>query len=238
MMSSTENLPPQVIARVAREIRKLASNPPDGVKYIPNEDDSIGEIHAELRGPVGTPYEGGFFRLKLVLSRDFPSAPPRGFFLTKIYHPNVATNGDICVNTLKRDWTADLGITHVLQVIRCLLIVPFPESSLNDEAGKFFMESYDVYAQRARLMTSVHASSIHVEAVCKEGSNGDEVVEGDNSTNRGVASAGSAPNSATTVAAADAVPAVAKQRRLVVSDAKQRAKDKQKVAKKKSLKRL
>jgi ubiquitin-conjugating enzyme E2 S len=43
------------------------------------------------------------------------------------------------------------------QVIRCLLIVPFPESSLNDEAGKLFMESYDEYFRRAKLMTSVHA---------------------------------------------------------------------------------
>lgn len=41
--------------------------------------------------------------------------------------------------------------------MRCLLIVPFPESSLNDEAGKLFMENYEDYAKRARLMTSVHA---------------------------------------------------------------------------------
>jgi ubiquitin-conjugating enzyme E2 S len=61
------------------------------------------------------------------------------------------------VNTLKRDWNPDVGITHVLQVIRCLLIVPFPESSLNDEAGRLFMDSYDEYAQRAKLMTGVHA---------------------------------------------------------------------------------
>jgi len=35
--------------------------------------------------------------------------------------------------------------------------VPFPESSLNDEAGKQFMTSYEDYAKRARLLTSVHA---------------------------------------------------------------------------------
>lgn len=29
------------------------------------------------------------------------------------------------------------------QVIKCLLIVPFPESALNEEAGKMFMEDYD-----------------------------------------------------------------------------------------------
>lgn len=28
---------------------------------------------------------------------------------------------------------------------------------MNDEAGKLFMENYDDYARRARLMTSVHA---------------------------------------------------------------------------------
>jgi ubiquitin-conjugating enzyme E2 S len=37
-----------------------------------------------------------------------------------------------------------------------LLIVPFPESSLNDEAGKNFMESYDEYARRAKLLAGVH----------------------------------------------------------------------------------
>jgi ubiquitin-conjugating enzyme E2 S len=77
--------------------------------------------------------------------------------MTKIFHPNVANNGDICVNTLKKDWTPEVTLTHVLQVIRCLLIVPFPESSLNDEAGKMFMESYDEYAARARIVTEVHA---------------------------------------------------------------------------------
>jgi ubiquitin-conjugating enzyme E2 S len=96
--------------------------------------------------------------LKLILSDEYPNAPPRGFFLTKIYHPNIASNGDICVNTLKKDWTPEVTLKHVLQVIRCLLIVPFPESSLNDEAGKLFMDSYEEFARRARIMTSVHAS--------------------------------------------------------------------------------
>jgi hypothetical protein len=92
-----------------------------------------------------------------VLGIDFPTSPPRGFFLTKIYHPNVdMTTGAICVNTLKKDWTADTTFSHVLSVIRCLLIYPFPESSLNDEAGKLFMESYDEYSKRAHLMADVH----------------------------------------------------------------------------------
>lgn len=54
---------------------------------------------------VGTPYENGVFRCKIVLTDNFPANPPKGYFLTKIFHPNVAQpSGDICVNTLKKDW--------------------------------------------------------------------------------------------------------------------------------------
>jgi ubiquitin-conjugating enzyme E2 S len=35
--------------------------------------------------------------MKLVLGRNFPSEPPKGFFLTKIFHPNVAKNGDTAI---------------------------------------------------------------------------------------------------------------------------------------------
>ena len=40
---------------------------------------------------------------------------------------------------------------HV-QVVRCLLIEPFPESALNEEAGKMLMEDYEGYAKHARYL--------------------------------------------------------------------------------------
>jgi len=114
--------------------------------------------------------------MKLILSHDFPNTPPKGYFLTKIFHPNIAANGDVCVNTLKRDWTPDMGISHVLQVIRCLLIVPFPESSLNDDAGKLFMDDYDEYFRRAKLMTSVHAMKNSASTCAVDGDSGKNAV--------------------------------------------------------------
>eukprot|EP00577_Skeletonema_sp_RCC1716_P016785 CAMPEP_0113388154 /NCGR_PEP_ID=MMETSP0013_2-20120614/8930_1 /TAXON_ID=2843 ORGANISM="Skeletonema costatum, Strain 1716" /NCGR_SAMPLE_ID=MMETSP0013_2 /ASSEMBLY_ACC=CAM_ASM_000158 /LENGTH=352 /DNA_ID=CAMNT_0000271121 /DNA_START=62 /DNA_END=1120 /DNA_ORIENTATION=+ /assembly_acc=CAM_ASM_000158 len=156
-----ENLPPRTLARVARDVRDLVKSPPEGVRLVVDEESgmpgSLAEIVAEIEGPEDTPYHTRYFQLKLVLSTDFPSKPPRGYFLTKIYHPNVdPTTGAICVNTLKKDWTPTTSLSHVLTVIRCLMIVPFPESSLNDEAGKNFMDSYDEYAKRARLLAGVH----------------------------------------------------------------------------------
>lgn len=58
--------------------------------------------------------------MRLVLGKDFPAVPPKGYFLTKIFHPNVGHKGEICVNVLKRDWKAELGLRHVLLVSRAL----------------------------------------------------------------------------------------------------------------------
>lgn len=154
--SNVENLPPQTIRQVIKQLGSLTSEPPEGIKVFYNEED-VTDIQAVIEGPAGTPYAGGVFKMKLVLGKNFPSEPPKGFFLTKIFHPNVASNGEICVNTLKKDWKAELGIKHILLTIKCLLIVPNPESALNEEAGKLLLEQYDDYSMRARLFTEIHA---------------------------------------------------------------------------------
>lgn len=185
---SSENLPPRMLARVGREIRDLHKNPPEGVRLVVDSEtgcpENLGEIIAEIQGPVDTPYETRYFQLKLHLPPDFPDSPPRGFFLTKIYHPNVDTsNGAICVNTLKRDWTKETTFSHVLSVVRCLLIIPFPESSLNDEAGRLFMDDYEEYAQRARLMAEVHAQSRPSTTWNNNSNNNEKLVESGASEN-------------------------------------------------------
>jgi len=159
MMSNMENVAPQVVRAVGKQIQALASETMEGVQVILNEED-LTDVQAIVDGPPCTPYAGGAFRVKLVLSKDYPASPPKGFFLTKIFHPNVGPQGEICVNTLKKDWKPDLGIKHILLTIKCLLIVPNPESALNEEAGKLLLEQYDNYCARAKLYTEIHAKPV------------------------------------------------------------------------------
>eukprot|EP01103_Thecamoeba_quadrilineata_P006575 TRINITY_DN16300_c0_g1_i1.p1 TRINITY_DN16300_c0_g1~~TRINITY_DN16300_c0_g1_i1.p1 ORF type:complete len:197 (-),score=40.73 TRINITY_DN16300_c0_g1_i1:84-674(-) len=154
---SNENIPPSTIRRIAMEVADILQSSLEDIKLIPNEDDFT-DIQAIITGPAGTPYEGGVFRMKLVFGPEFPQAPPKGFFLTKIFHPNVAKNGEICVNTLKRDWKEQLGIKHILLTVKCLMIDPNPESALNEEAGRLLLDKYEDYAKHARLMTQIHAT--------------------------------------------------------------------------------
>uniref|UniRef100_H2ZIN6 E2 ubiquitin-conjugating enzyme n=1 Tax=Ciona savignyi TaxID=51511 RepID=H2ZIN6_CIOSA len=151
-----ENLSPHIVRQVFKEFTSLKNEPVEGVQVTVNEDD-VSEIHATIEGPQGTPFAGGIFKMKLCLTKDFPSSPPKGFFQTKIFHPNVSASGEICVNTLKQDWNSKMGIRNVLLTIKCLLIHPNPESALNEEAGRLLLEHYSDYEDRAKLMTEIHA---------------------------------------------------------------------------------
>lgn len=159
MQGADAQLPPQVIKRLIQEIKELTEKPPEGIVVLLNED-NVSDIQAELEGPAGTPYEGGLFRMKMVIPTDFPNTAPKGYFITKIFHPNIRQpSGEICVNTLKKDWQPTHGLRHILMVIRCLLIEPFPESALNEDAAKMLLEEYDEYFKRAKMLTGIHAKN-------------------------------------------------------------------------------
>ena len=158
-MSTTNEfiLPPHTMNALYKQELHLKNNPIPGINFIFNEND-ITDIQAEIEGPVAIPYEGGIFRVTIKLLPNFPIVAPKGIFLTKIFHPNISEQGEICVNTLKRDWDPkNWSLSNLFQVIKCLLIVPFPQSALNEEAGKLFMEDYNQFFKIAQMLTSIHA---------------------------------------------------------------------------------
>lgn len=123
-----------------------------------------------------------------------PLVPPLssaqiGFFLTKIFHPNVAKNGAICVNTLKKDWKSDMGLEHVLVVIKCLLIHPNPASALNEEAGKLLLEDFEDFAKHARMMTEIHAKPSRESCDAGQAGEGAETTDADKPAAAGASSA-------------------------------------------------
>ncbi|KAL9643264.1 hypothetical protein ABK040_014720 [Willaertia magna] len=161
-MSSTF-LPPKVLQRLAKEVYDIQKNKLDGVEILTQDQSgqdllsNLTEIYATIDGPQGTPFQGGKFTIKLVFCEEFPNKPPKGYFVTKIFHPNVSREGDICVNTLKRDWKSTLGLRHILLVIRCLMIEPNPDSALNAEAGRLIQDNYEAFSSKAKMFTEIYA---------------------------------------------------------------------------------
>ncbi|KIJ18133.1 hypothetical protein PAXINDRAFT_167405 [Paxillus involutus ATCC 200175] len=148
---------PAAMRRLMREISQLKNSPPEGIRIVTSEENIL-DVTGIIEGPEGTPYAGGYFRVRFKFTEEFPAAPPKCWFATKIFHPNVSSAGEICVNTLKKDWKSTYGIGHILVTVKCLLIYPNPESALDEEAGKLLLEDYDSYFSRAKLITNVHAT--------------------------------------------------------------------------------
>ena len=155
--TSQVHLSGNIIKILWRQQQELLKKSPEYVTPIINNEDPL-DIQIDLEGPKATPYEGGIFRVKLIIPNDFPVVAPKGLFITKIFHPNISEKGDICVNTLKKDWNShQWSLYNLFEVIKCLLIIPFPQSALNEEAGKLFMENYEEYFKIAKMYTKIYA---------------------------------------------------------------------------------
>ncbi|TKY85948.1 hypothetical protein EX895_004773 [Sporisorium graminicola] len=149
---------PTTIKSLLRELTHLASNPSDDIRVSLSESDIL-SFSGWIRGPSGTPYASGFFRITFDFTDiDFPANPPRCRFATPIFHPNVSKAGEICVSSLKKDWKREYGVERILTTIKCLLIEPNADSALDAEASRLMQEDWESYAETARLWTSVHAA--------------------------------------------------------------------------------
>lgn len=60
---------------------------------------------------VDSPYQGGVFFLTIHFPTDYPFKPPKVAFTTRIYHPNINSNGSICLDILRSQWSPALTIS-------------------------------------------------------------------------------------------------------------------------------
>ena len=82
MVSNVENLNPQLMRILAKEVQNLKQEPLEGVQIILDDKD-ITSVEAIIEGPEDTPYFGGRFRVKLSIVKDFSASPLLG---TKIFN--------------------------------------------------------------------------------------------------------------------------------------------------------
>ncbi|AOW01176.1 ubiquitin-conjugating enzyme/RWD-like protein [Yarrowia lipolytica] len=144
--------------KIKKDVKELFSKTPADICVPRDYDGSLQNVAIVILGPEATPYYGGAWQMVIKVPSDYPQSAPKAFFKTRIFHPNVQpSTGEVCVDTLKRDWTPTTSLCDILVTIRCLLVHPNPESALNEEAGKLLLEDYAAFSRTARLMTNVHA---------------------------------------------------------------------------------
>ena len=68
--------------------------------YIKLQLDNVGIIESK---PLisDTPFEDGTFRLTIEFTEEYPNKPPTVKFVSKMFHPNVYSDGSLCLDILQ-----------------------------------------------------------------------------------------------------------------------------------------
>ncbi|KAL3318516.1 Ubiquitin-conjugating enzyme E2 A [Cichlidogyrus casuarinus] len=127
----------------------MQEDPPPGIMGAPL-DTNIMIWNAIIFGPKETPFEDGIFRLRLEFSEEYPNKPPRVQFKCNIFHPNVYTDGSICLDILSTNWSPTYDVLAILTSIQSLLNEPNPNSPANSVAGELYTKNRREYNKRVK----------------------------------------------------------------------------------------
>ena len=146
------------LRRINKELDDIIKDPPSNCVAGPIGV-NLFDWEATIIGPDDTPYEGGIFKLRINFPSDYPFKPPKIVFDTPIYHCNINSNGSICLDILKREWSPVLTITKVLLSICSLLSEPNPDDPLVPEISKLYKKNKYAYYKKAKEYTEKYAKS-------------------------------------------------------------------------------
>jgi len=144
------------LRRIKKELDELNLTPPTNCSAGPIDDD-IYKWQATIMGPEGSPYHGGIFFLTIDFPADYPFKSPRIVFKTPIYHCNINSNGSICLDILKDQWSPALTISKVLLSICSLMDDPNPNDPLMPEIANLLVKNKALHDENARMMCIKHA---------------------------------------------------------------------------------
>ena len=145
------------LKRITKELEELRKDPPANCSAGPADKDLF-VWKATLMGPNDSAYEGGIFNLNITFPPDYPFSAPKVNFKTKIYHPNINSKGQICLDILKDRWSPALTISKVLLSICSLLTDPNPDDPLVISIANMYRKSQKEFDKVARYWTRKYAS--------------------------------------------------------------------------------
>ena len=144
------------LPRLRKELANIIKNPPSNCS-AQMVNDNYFHWKAQIFGPEGTPYYGGIFNLEINFPTEYPFKPPKVSFLTKIYHCNINSTGNICLDILKDQWSPALTINKVLLSICSLMDDQNPDDPLMIDIANLYINNKEEFFYKAQAYTLQYA---------------------------------------------------------------------------------
>ena len=131
------------------------------------DENNLYEWEIMIIGPQDTLYEGGFFKARLTFPPEYPLLPPKMRFITEMWHPNIYSDGTVCVSILHAPGEDQYGYedagerwmpVHTVESILISVISllssdkPNLDSPANVDAAKQVREDFDNYKKKVRRL--------------------------------------------------------------------------------------
>ncbi|KAF1748751.1 hypothetical protein GCK72_025218 [Caenorhabditis remanei] len=150
------------MTRVMRECREVA-NATDiteaGIHVILT-DNNIRNIQGFIKGPADSPYADGIFEVMMAIPDQYPFAPPKVRFVSRIWHPNISSQtGVICLDILKDKWAASLTIRTVLLSIQAMMCSPEASDPQDAVVARQYITNFDMFKATAKYWAAYFAQS-------------------------------------------------------------------------------
>ncbi|XP_071954899.1 NEDD8-conjugating enzyme Ubc12-like [Antedon mediterranea] len=92
-------------------------------------------------------YRNGRFVFIFKVGPGYPHDAPKVKCETKVYHPNIDLEGNVCLNILREDWKPVLTISSIIYGLQYLLLEPNPDDPLNREAAEVLRQNRKIFEQ-------------------------------------------------------------------------------------------
>ncbi|XP_060519256.1 probable ubiquitin-conjugating enzyme E2 C [Cylas formicarius] len=135
-----------VTKRLHKELMTLMISPDKSISAFPDGENLFRWI-GTISGPKDSVYETLKFKLTFQFPNTYPYSAPVVKFITPCFHPNIDSNGNICLDILKDKWSALYDVRTILLSIQSLLGEPNIDSPLNALAAETWdkKEDYQKY---------------------------------------------------------------------------------------------
>nr|AAP06299.1 similar to GenBank Accession Number U58652 ubiquitin-conjugating enzyme E2-32k in Oryctolagus cuniculus [Schistosoma japonicum] len=167
------------VKALQKELKDLNEFPVEGFKVMVSEDENLFVWDVAIFGPPMTLYEGGYFKARLCFPDDYPYSPPTMHFMSRMYHPNIYENGEVCISILhspgddpqsgelpSERWNPTQNVRTILLSVISLLNEPNVHSAAHVDASvayRKWKESNGVQDEFERVVTSL-VKATHEEA--------------------------------------------------------------------------